>query len=90
MEPATIVRLTQIEGEVRRIEEEKGRQEFRLGLFWEHPPALDPEIVGQAMQRIRDRIRGLEDRKRALLLERQELVVAAAANPPPNPPGNEH
>lgn len=30
------------------------------------------------MQDTRDRIRALDDRKRALLLERQELVVAAA------------
>ena len=49
-----------------------------LGLFWEHPPALDPEAVGRAMQLIRDRIRGLEDRKRALLDEQKELIVRAA------------
>lgn len=40
MDPATIVRLTQIAGELRRIEEEKGRQQPRLALFWEHMPAI--------------------------------------------------
>ncbi|KAL8460910.1 hypothetical protein ACS0TY_032418 [Phlomoides rotata] len=49
-----------------------------LGLFWEHPPALDPEVVGRMMQSIRDRIRGLEDRRRALLNEEKELIVRAA------------
>ncbi|KAK1429832.1 hypothetical protein QVD17_12088 [Tagetes erecta] len=49
-----------------------------LGLFWEHPPALDPEVVGNMMQSTRDRIRGLEDRIQALLTEQKELVVRAA------------
>ncbi|MCL7051289.1 hypothetical protein MKW94_017291 [Papaver nudicaule] len=49
-----------------------------LGLFWEHPPALDPEVVGRAMQWIRDRIRDLEDKKRALLQEREALHVDLA------------
>ncbi|MCL7044776.1 hypothetical protein MKW94_000616 [Papaver nudicaule] len=49
-----------------------------LGLFWEHPPALDPEAVGRAMQWIRDRIRDLEDKKRALLQEREALRVDLA------------
>lgn len=33
MEPATIDRLIQIEDELRRIEEEKGRQGQRMSLF---------------------------------------------------------
>lgn len=92
MEPATIVRLIQIEGVLRSIEEEKGRQQQRLAAFWEHLPPIDPGLVAQAMQNILDRIRSLDDQRRALLLYRQELIVgaAAAANPPPNPPGNEH
>lgn len=60
------------------MEEEKLEWEQRLGLFWEHPPALDPEAVGRAMQSIRDRIRGLEDRKRDLLDEQKGLIVRAA------------
>lgn len=57
------IRLERIEQEIRQVEEEKLELEQRLGLFWEHPPALDPEAVGRAMQLIRDRIRGLEDRR---------------------------
>jgi hypothetical protein len=85
-------RLAEIQQEIQTAETEKLQQENALGLLWEHPPALDPEVVGRVMQRIRDRIRSLEDRKRSLLLEQQELLLqaAAAANPPPNPPGNEH
>ncbi|KAL8477642.1 hypothetical protein ACS0TY_029811 [Phlomoides rotata] len=62
-----------------------------LDLFWEHPPALDPEVVGRMMQSIRDRIRGLEDRRRALLNEEKEFIVRAATLvllnrlEPPNP-----
>ncbi|KAL2896737.1 Apolipoprotein N-acyltransferase [Bienertia sinuspersici] len=49
-----------------------------LGLFWEHPPALDPEDVGRRMQCLWDRINTLEDRKRALLNEEQDLIVQAS------------
>jgi len=58
-------RLERIQQEIQTVENEKLQQEQMLGLFWEHPPALDPEAVGRAMQFLRDRIRGLEDRKRA-------------------------
>lgn len=72
-------RLATIQQEIRQVENEKVQCEERLGLFWEHPPALDPEAVGRMMQLIRDRIRGLEDRKRALLDEQKDLIVRAAA-----------
>ncbi|KAI3666150.1 hypothetical protein L1987_89355 [Smallanthus sonchifolius] len=71
-------RLATIQQEIRQAENEKLQQEQRLGLFWEHPPALDPEIVGGMMQLTRDRIRGLETRIRALLAEQKELIVRAA------------
>ena len=72
------IRLERIEQEIRQVEEEKLELEQRLGLFWEHPPALDPEAVGRAMQLIRDRIRGLEDRLLCFLDEQKELIVRAA------------
>lgn len=71
-------RLERIQQEIQTVENDKLQREQMLGLFWEHPPALDPEAVGRAMQFIRDRIRGLEDRKRALLDEQKELIVRAA------------
>lgn len=71
-------RLATIPQEIQTVENEKLQQEQLLGLFWEHPPALDPEVVGQRMQSIRDRIRGLEERKRALLDEQKELIVRVA------------
>ncbi|GFP82903.1 hypothetical protein PHJA_000433400 [Phtheirospermum japonicum] len=71
-------RLFSIQQEIQTVENEKLQQEQMLGLFWEHPPALDPEVVGRMMQLIRDRIRGLEDRRRALLNEEKELIVRAA------------
>ncbi|MFS7949461.1 hypothetical protein Hanom_Chr06g00571821 [Helianthus anomalus] len=71
-------RLATIQREISQVENEKLQQEQMLGLFWEHPPALDPEIVGNMMQLTRDRIRSLEDRIRALLAEQKELIVQAA------------
>lgn len=70
-------RLATIQQEIQTVENEKLQQEQLLGLFWEHPPALDPEVIGRMMQSIRDRIRGLEDRRRALLNEEKELIVRA-------------
>ena len=76
MDPA--LRLSLIPQEISQAEEEKLECEQLLGLFWEHPPALDPEVVGNMMQLTRGRIRGLEDRIRALLAEQKELIVRAA------------
>ena len=72
--------LATIQQSIHQIENEKLQQEQLLGLFWEHPPALDPEVVGRMMQSIRDRIRGLEDRRRALLNEENELIVELASH----------
>jgi hypothetical protein len=84
-------RLATIQNEIRQVENQKLQCEQMLGLFWEHPPALDPEDVGRRMQFLRERIQALEARKRALLLEQEDLIVrAAAAAPPSNPPRNEH
>ncbi|KAJ0802412.1 hypothetical protein HanPI659440_Chr03g0128691 [Helianthus annuus] len=73
-----IGRLATIQHEIARAENEKLQQEKMLGLFWEHPPALDPEVVGNMMQLTRGRIRGLENRIRALLAEQKELIVRDA------------
>jgi hypothetical protein len=43
-------RLATIQNEIRRVENQKLQCELMLGLFWEHPPALDPEDVGRRMQ----------------------------------------
>ncbi|EEF27117.1 conserved hypothetical protein [Ricinus communis] len=71
-------RLTQINQEILRIDNEKQEREQMLGLLWEHPPALNTEAVGRRMQQIRDRIRALKERKRALLQEQQSLIVEGA------------
>lgn len=77
MDIAIAKRLSAIQQEIQTVETEKLQQEQMLGLIWEHPPAIDPEIVGRVMQQIRDRIRGLEERKRVLLEEEQALIVQA-------------
>lgn len=71
-------RLATIQTEIRQVEQRKLQCEQMLGLFWEHPPALDPEDVGRRMQFFRDQIRSLENRKRALLQEEKDLIVQAA------------
>lgn len=75
-------RLATIQNEIRQVENQKLECEQMLGLFWEHPPALDPEDVGRRMPFLRDRIRSLENQKRALLVEQKDLIVRAAT------PGN--
>ncbi|MCE5167369.1 hypothetical protein HAX54_050698, partial [Datura stramonium] len=56
----TFLRLQEIYIEISRVEEEKLQSEQRLGLFWEHLPPLDPEVIANMMQSIRNHIRGLE------------------------------
>ena len=36
-------RLASIQQEIQTVENEKLQCEQMLGLFWEHPPALDPD-----------------------------------------------
>ena len=73
--PVTVERLYQINQEILRIDNEKQQQEQTLGLFWEHMPALDPEVVAKAMQELRGRIQALENQKQALLQEQRSLLV---------------
>lgn len=68
-------RLATIQMEILQVQQQKLQCEQMLGLFWEHPPALDPEDVGRRMQFLRDRIRSLENQKRALLEEEKDLIV---------------
>ncbi|CAN1191502.1 hypothetical protein LINPERPRIM_LOCUS44619 [Linum perenne] len=77
MDPA--LRLSLIPQEISQAEEEKLECEQLLGLIWEHPPAINPEAIARVMQQIRDRIRGLEDRKRALLEEQRQLILQGAS-----------
>ncbi|OIT00791.1 hypothetical protein A4A49_61904 [Nicotiana attenuata] len=74
----SFIRLQEISQEISQVEEEKLQSEQRLGLFWEHLPPLDPEAVAKMMQEIRNHIRGLEERKEALLQERRELTARVA------------
>lgn len=73
-------RLSIIQQEIQAVETEKLQCEERLALFWEHPPALDADFLGRFLQSIRDRIRLLEDRRMALLEERQALIVEGASS----------
>ncbi|XP_021843362.1 uncharacterized protein [Spinacia oleracea] len=70
-------RLATIQNEIRQAENQKIQYEQMLGLFWEHPPALDIEDVGRRMHFLLDCIQTLEDQKRALLNEEQDLIVQA-------------
>ncbi|KAH7565460.1 hypothetical protein JRO89_XS09G0211700 [Xanthoceras sorbifolium] len=76
MEPLiTVERLSQINQEIQRIDNEKQQREQTLAAFWEHLPPIDPKVVAKAMQELQDRIRALEDRKQALLQELQSLIA---------------
>ncbi|KAI4297989.1 hypothetical protein L6164_037843 [Bauhinia variegata] len=77
MDPATAERLSQIDQEIQNIDTEKAQRQQTLDAFWEHLPPIDPALVAAAMQRIRDRISALEDRKRALIQEQEDLIVHA-------------
>ena len=73
-------RLASIQQEIQTVENEKLQCEQMLGLFWEHPPALDPEVVGRRMQLLRDRIRGLKHRISFLLKEQEGLTIQAVTH----------
>lgn len=70
-------RLARIEQEIRQVENEKLQREQTLGAFWEHMPTIDPIIIRDRMLFLQSEIRSLENRKRALLEEQQELLVRA-------------
>ncbi|OIT00187.1 hypothetical protein A4A49_62219 [Nicotiana attenuata] len=70
-------RLATIQESIQAVENEKEQRQQTLAAFWEHLPPIDPALVAAAMQRIRDRISVLEDRKRALLQEQEDLIVGA-------------
>lgn len=70
-------RLERIEQEIRQVENEKLQREQMLGAFWEHMPAIDPILIRDRMLFLQNEIRSLENRKRALLEEQQELIVRA-------------
>lgn len=78
MDPATAERLSQIDQEIQNIDTEKAQRQQNLAAFWEHLPPIDPARVAAAMQRILDRIRGLEERRRGLLQEQRDLIVRGA------------
>ncbi|XP_054789327.1 uncharacterized protein LOC129294862 [Prosopis cineraria] len=81
-------RLETIQNEISEAENQKLECEQMLGLFWEHPPALDPEDVGRRMQFLRDHIRALEERRRVLIRERELLLIRAASIIRGRPGGN--
>lgn len=70
-------RLERVEQEIRQVEDEKLQWEQMLGAFWEHMPAVDPILIRDRMLSIKNERSSLENRKRALLEERQELIVRA-------------
>lgn len=73
------IRLERIEQEIRQVENEKLQREQMLAAFWEHMPAIDPNLIRDRMLFLKNEIRSLENRKRALLEEQQELIVRAVA-----------
>lgn len=62
---------------VELVENRKLQWEQMLGAFWEHMPPVDPSLIRERMLFIKNQIRSLENRKRALLQEQQSLIVRA-------------
>lgn len=71
-------RLVLIQQEIQNIENEKLQREQILAAFWEHLPPIDPVLIREHMKSLQNQIRALENRRRALLEEEQELIVRAA------------
>lgn len=72
-------RLARIHQEIQSVENEKLQREQTLGAFWEHMPPIDPVLIREHMLRLQNEISFLENRKRELLQEQQELIVQMAA-----------
>lgn len=51
------------------------QQEQRLGVIWEHPPAIDSRILRKVMEEITACIHALEKKKRALLEKNEAFIV---------------
>lgn len=71
-------RLAIIEQQIRQVENQKLQRQQTLDAFWEHLPAIDPIIIRSRMLFLKNEICALENRKRALLQEREGLVVEVA------------
>lgn len=70
-------RLERVEWEIGEVENEKLQREQTLHAFWEHMPPIDPVIIRDRMLFLQNERRNLENRKRALRKEQQELIVRA-------------
>ncbi|KAL4292924.1 uncharacterized protein DS421_18g609880 [Arachis hypogaea] len=80
MDPATAERLYQMNQAIENVENAKREEQQTLALFWEHMPAIDPSLIRDRMLAIQNKIQALENRKRALILEREFLIVGAASS----------
>lgn len=77
--PVTTLTLFQIEQAIINVENEKLQQEQTLAAFWEHMPPVEEEVLVKRIQELRDVIRALEERRRALIRERELLLIRAAS-----------
>lgn len=86
--PVTTLTLFQIEQAIINVENEKFKQEQILAAFWEHVPPVEEEVLVRRIQELRDRIRLLEEQRRALIRERDLLLIRAASIIRRGPGGN--
>ncbi|KAL6280782.1 hypothetical protein ACE6H2_017663 [Prunus campanulata] len=70
-------RLERIDLEIYEAEREKLQREETLGAFWEHLPAIDPNLIRDHMLSLQNQMCSLESKKKALLKEQQHLLVQA-------------
>ena len=61
--------------EIQNNDIENAQWQETLGTFWEQLPPINPTIVAAAMHYVIDYICGLEYKRKAILLESEELIV---------------
>ncbi|KAG8391166.1 hypothetical protein BUALT_Bualt01G0159500 [Buddleja alternifolia] len=61
--------------EIQTVENEKLQPEQTLVAFWEHMPPIDPVLIREHMLHLQNEISFLENRKRELLEEQQQLIL---------------